>query len=112
VLNKSPPDVPSSVIVGVQLLPAFQTLKPVTVTVMLVRESALTVTTSLAGIGRSHVIYVNTVFFGFVLDVTPKLTERPLLELAGVRDAVSDMFQVLERNRHTVVFNGFSNKCF
>jgi hypothetical protein len=64
-----------------QLLSTVQTLELVTVTGVLVRESTLAVTTPLAGIGRSHVIHVNTVFFGFVCDVALELTKRPLLEL-------------------------------
>ena len=111
-LNKSPPDVPSGVVIAVQLLSAFQTLELVTVTVVLVRESTLTVTTPLRRICRSHVIYVDTVFLGLVFDVALQFTERPLLELAGVRDTLSDMLQILGRNRRTIVFNGFSNECF
>ena len=41
-LDKTPPDVPSGVVIAVQLLPAFQTLELVTITVVLVREPALT----------------------------------------------------------------------
>ena len=80
-LNKTPPDVPSGVVIRVQLFSTIQALELITITVVLVRESTLTVTTPLAGVGRSHVIYVATVFLGFVFDVALEFTERPLLEL-------------------------------
>ena len=95
-----------------QLLSTLQTLKLVTLPVILMSESTLTMATPLAGVGRGHVVYANTVFFGLVFDVALKFTECPLLELAGVRDTLSDVFQVLERNRCTVVFIGFSDECF
>ena len=95
-----------------QLLSTLQTLKLVTITVVLMREPTLTVATPLAGVRRSHVIHLNTVFFSFVFDVALKFTECPLLELAGVRDTLSDMFQVLERNRRSIVLNGFADECF
>jgi len=112
VLNKTPPDVSSGVVIAMQLLSTLQTLKLVTITVVLMREPTLTVATPLAGVRRSHVIHLNTVFFSFVFDVALKFTECPLLELAGVRDTLSDMFQVLERNRRTIVLNGFADECF
>jgi hypothetical protein len=112
VLNKTPPNIPSGVVIAVQLLSAFQALELVTVTVVLVRESTLPVTTPLAGVGRSHVIYVDTVFFGFVFDVPLEFTERPLLELVGVRNTLADMLQILERNRRAIVLRSFSNECF
>ena len=90
-LNKPPPDVPSGVVIGVQFLSAFQTLKLITATAVLVRESALTVTTSLKRVGRSHLIHVNPVFLGFVFDVVVTFADRPLPELTGVRDALSNV---------------------
>ena len=50
-------------------------------------------TTSLTRVRRSHVIYIDTVFLGLVFDVALKFTERPLLELGGVRDTLADMLQ-------------------
>ena len=50
-------------------------------------------TTSLTRVRRSHVIYIDTVFLGLVFDVALKFTERPLLELRGVRDTLADMLQ-------------------
>ncbi len=41
-----------------QLLSTLQTLKLVTITVVLMREPTLTVATPLAGVSRSHVIHV------------------------------------------------------
>ncbi len=86
-----------------QLFSALQALELVTITVVLVRESTLTVTTPLARVRRSNIVHVDAVFFGFVRDVALEFAERPLLELTGVRDALTDMLQVLERNRRAIV---------
>ena len=72
-------------------------------------EPTLAVTAPLTRVRWSHVIHVDTALFGFVFDVALDFAERSLLELTGVRDVLSDMFQVLERNRRTIVLNGFSN---
>ena len=80
-LNKTPPDVPSGVVIRVQLFSTIQALELITITVVLVRESTLTVTTPLTRVRRSHIIHVDVVFFGFVFDVALEFTERPLLEL-------------------------------
>ena len=80
-LDKTPPDIPSGVVIAVQLLPAFQTLELVTITVVLVREPALTVTAPLTRVLRCNIIHVDAVFFGFVFDMALEFTERPLLEL-------------------------------
>jgi hypothetical protein len=82
--DRTPPDVPSGVGIAVQLLSTLQTLKFVIVTVVLVGEPTLTVTTPLAGVDRSHVIHVDTIFLDLVFDVSLEFTERPLMELRGV----------------------------
>jgi len=51
VLNKTPPNVSGSIVIAMQLFPTFQTLKLVTVAVVLVSESTLAVTALLRGIG-------------------------------------------------------------
>ena len=81
VLNKTPPDVPSGVVIAVQLLSTLQALELTTIPIILVREPTLAVATPLASICRCNVIHVDTVFFGLVFDVALKFTERPLLEL-------------------------------
>ena len=81
VLNKTPPDVPSSVVITVQLLSTLQALELITIPIILMSEPTPAVATSLAGICRCNVVYVDTVFFGFVFDVALKFTERPLLKL-------------------------------
>ena len=63
-----------------QLLSALQTLTLVTITVVLVREPTLTVTAPLTRVRRIHVVHVDAVFFGFILNVALKFLERPLLE--------------------------------
>ena len=108
-LNKTPPDIPSGVIVGVEFLPTLQALELVTITVVLVREPTLRVTAPLRRVGRCNIVHLDAVFFSFVFDVALEFTERPLLELRGVRDAFADVFQVLDRNRRTIVLNGFTN---
>ena len=90
-LNQTPPDVPSGVIIAVQLLPALQALKLVTITVVPVRESTHRVTASLTCVLRCNVIHVDTVFLGFVYDVTLQFLERPLLEFTGVQDVLADV---------------------
>ena len=112
VLNKTPPHVPSGVVIGVQFLPTLQTLKLITIPIILMRKPTLTVTASLTRISRRNIIHVDTVLFGLVFDVSLEFAERPLLELRGVRNALADVFQVLERNGRTVVLNRFSDKCF
>jgi len=81
VLNKTPPDIPSGVIIAVQLFSALQTLELITVTVVLVCKTTLTVTTLLTRVRWIHVIHAYAVFFGFVFDVALDFPERPLLEL-------------------------------
>jgi hypothetical protein len=92
VLDKPPPDVPSSVVVGVEFVLALQALKLVTITNVLVGEPALTVTVLLTRVRWLHCINQNTVLFGFVIGAFLYGAERPLLELAGVRDALTDVF--------------------
>ena len=80
-LDKTPPDVPSSVVIGVQFLSALQALELVSLTIPLVCESTLAVTAPLGRVGWCNIVHVDAVFFGFVFDVALKFTERPLLEL-------------------------------
>lgn len=78
-LNKTPPNVPGGVVIAVQLFSTLQTLKLITVTVVLVREPTLAVTTPLTRVCRIHVVHVDSVFFGFVFDVSVEFSKRPLL---------------------------------
>jgi hypothetical protein len=87
----------------VQFLPAIQALALVTVTVILVREPEFAVTAPLRRVLRSQVVHLDIVFFGFVFDVTLEFAERLLLKLTGVRDVLTDVFQVLERNRRAAL---------
>ena len=73
VLNKTPPDVPSSVVIAVQLLPALQTPELVAIAVVLMCEPTLAVTTPLRCVGRGHVVHLNPIFFGFVFENIQKL---------------------------------------
>jgi hypothetical protein len=81
VLNKTPPDVPSGVVIAVQLLSTLQALELITIPIILMSEPTPAVTTSLAGICRCNVVHVDTVFFSLVFNVALKFTERPLLKL-------------------------------
>jgi hypothetical protein len=96
----------------VQPFPALHALKLVTITVVLVGEPTLTVTASLTRVRRIHVVNVDTVFLGFVFDVTLELLERLLLELTGVRDSLTNVLQVLGRGSRAIVFHGFPDDCF
>jgi len=89
-LDKTPPDIPSGIVISVDFRPALQTLELITITGILVREPTLPVTAPLTRVLRCNIIHVNTVLFGFVRDVTLEGAERPLLELRGVRDALTD----------------------
>ena len=108
-LDKPPPDVPGGIIVGVQFLFALLTLELVTSTVVLVGESALAVTTPLTRVLRLHVVDKDTVFLGLVRNVVLQLVERLLLELLSVRDAFSNLLEILNGNRITVVPSGFQH---
>ena len=90
-LDKTPPDIPSGVVIAVQLFTALLTLKLLTITVVLVREPTLPVTTSLTRVSRRNVVHLNTVFFGLVIDVPLEFPKRPLLELTRVRDTPTNM---------------------
>ena len=76
------------------------------------REPALAMTAMLRSVRRGDIVHVDTVFLGLVIDVTLQFLESPLLELTGVRDALSDVRQILERDSRTIVLNGFPNDCF
>ena len=91
-LDKPPPDVPSSVVVGVEFALAPQALKLVITTNILVGEPALTVAALLTRVRWLHCISQNTVLFGFVIGVFLYGADRPPLEPAGVRDALTDVF--------------------
>ena len=60
VLDETPPDIPSGVVVAVEFLSALQALELVTITIILVGESALAVTTPLRRVGRSHIVLIDT----------------------------------------------------
>jgi len=64
-----------------QLFPTFQTLKLVTVAVVVVRESTLRVAALLGCVLWLHAIHVDAMLFGLVFDVALEFTERPPLEL-------------------------------
>ena len=80
-LDKTPPNIPSGVVIAVQLFFAFQTLELVTITVAFVREPTLTVAAPLTRICRRNIVHVDSVLFGFVFDMALEFSERPLLEL-------------------------------
>jgi len=64
VLNKTPPDVPSGVVIAVQLLSALQALKLITITIVFMREPALAMTATLRSVRRGDIVHVDTVFLG------------------------------------------------
>jgi membrane-bound lytic murein transglycosylase MltF len=58
-----------------------------------------------------HVIHSVVVLFGLVLNEFSELVECLLLEFGSARDTLSDLFQVLERHRVTIVSAGLKNQC-
>jgi len=91
----------------VVLAVAFETTELVTVSVVLVSKATVNVTASLTGVLWRDFLDSDAVLGGFVLGVLLDASERPLLEFAGVRDAFSDMCQLLECDMRRVV-----NECF
>ena len=66
-------------------------------------------TAPLRRVSRGNIVHVDSVFFGLVFDVAVEFAECPLLELTSVRDALTNVFQILECNRRTVVLHGLLN---
>ena len=108
-LDKTLPDVPGGTIVGVQVLPTLQALELVTIAVILVREHTFAVTAPLRRVRRCNIVHADAVLFGLVFDVALEFAERLLLELRGIRDTLTDVFQILECNRSAVVLDGLLN---
>ena len=98
-LDKTPPDIPSSVVIRVEFLSTFQSLELVTITIILMCELTIRVATPLTRVRWLHYIHENPVIFGLVYGELLYRVERPLLGLP----TFADVLQVLERNHRTVV---------
>jgi len=95
----------------VVLAVAFETAKFVAVPVVVVCEATVNMTASLTGVLWRDFLDGHPVLGGFVPRIFLDAPERPLLELARVRDTFVDMFQFLERDMRAVVSECFLNQC-
>lgn len=89
VLDKTPPDAPSFVVVGEKFFPMLQTLKLVGISIFFVYEAAFLMTAPLTRVGW-NIFVVEIMFSGLVFDMLLELAERPQIELDGIRNTLAD----------------------